>query len=341
MFTIVTEAREIKKANQAFRNQLLQAATSRVSHRVGYPSGSSDARIAVFRELSFYFALFEVENDSRWWNGFGVVMPDERRVLPLVVEVNVPYVGVDRRVSGVVLKDQAGSSYVAHRGKIGGGAKGVGKTLFWGTFGAEGLLINDKEWVLLLGRIGDPKLITNLATFIHRVDEIKRRARGWDADSETEGDEDATEPEPSYNQEFAGTKRYTMSQVIEARCTHGTVVRHLHEALKAGGWTRLGNDKARDLFALPTAGLTSVTFEVKTDTSTQSIYTGVGQLVMHARPKATKGRAVLVVPSTLSAEGETLLAAEGFEVLRYSWPDDTRVEFDGLDRLSARLGRRG
>jgi hypothetical protein len=129
---------------------------------------------------------------------------------------------------------------------------------------------------------------------------------------------------------------------MEAQCHHGTIVRQLRDALGRLGW-KAGNDRTRDLVARPSPKAAPVTFEVKTDTSSQSIFTGVGQLVVHARPSATGNAGVLVVPDDLPARTEKLLAAEGIAVLRYHWVDDERVAFDGLRRIasSARSRARG
>jgi 5-methylcytosine-specific restriction protein A len=94
-----------------------------VRHVVGFPGGSEEARVWVLRRHGFFWCQLAGDGHNRCWNGFGLVMPEEARVLPLVVEINVPWEGVNRRIGGVFLRGPRGEVYVGHRGRIGGGRK--------------------------------------------------------------------------------------------------------------------------------------------------------------------------------------------------------------------------
>lgn len=333
MLTPITDARQIRAATKAFRAQLAAAASKPVRHMVGFPSGSGLAKVWVLRRHGFFFCQFvEGDLENRCWNGFGLVMPEEARILPLVVEINVPWEGVNRAIGGVFLQGPRGEVYVGHRGKIGGGRKGVGKAAFWERYHQQAQPVLDDDSVIVLGKIGSPKLPADLATFVRTVDEIKRAATG------TADAHGAARDDLDFTPEFEGTKSVEVSKRIEAQCHHGTIVRQLRDALRQLGW-KAGNDRARDLVGRPSPKAAPVTFEVKTDTSSQSIFTGVGQLVLHARPSATGNAGVLVVPDDMPARMEKVLAAEGIVVLRYRWVSDDRVAFDGLGRLARQLAR--
>ncbi|MGE0790094.1 MAG: hypothetical protein AB7S26_30755 [Sandaracinaceae bacterium] len=334
MLTLVTGVRQVRAATKKFRAQLA-AVGNPVRHMVGHLGHSAETRVWVLRRHGFFWCPDDHEKLS--WNAFGLVMPEEARVLPIVVEVNVPWEGVDRRVGGVFLEGSRGEIYLGHRGKIGGGRKGVGKTAFWERYHQQRQEVLGDGPVVVLGRVGSAKLPTDIATFIRTVDEIKKIATG-----STKGRNLArsTDEDPiDFRPEFEGAKRVAVSRRIEAQCRHGTIVRQLRAALTQCGWTA-GNDRARDLVARPSPKAPAVTFEVKTDTSSQSIFTGVGQLVVHARPKATGKRGILVVPDDLTSGAEALLGAEGIGVLRYRWVDDEHVEFDGLDRITRKHPKR-
>ena len=64
------------------------------------------------------------------------------------------------------------------------------------------------------------------------------------------------------------------------KADHGLVVDALEAAVKHAG-QRGYNDGARDLFVLDERKRMSVLFEVKTDVTTTSIYTAVGQLLLN------------------------------------------------------------
>lgn len=330
---LIKDAKQVRAATKAFRAQLATAAGKPVRHWVGFPSGSGLVKVWVLRDHRFFFCQFvDGDLENRYWNGFGLVMPEEARILPLVVEVNVPREGVDRLIGGVFLQGPRGEVYVGHRGRIGGGRKGVGKAAFWARYHAQAQPVLDDDSVIVLGKLGSPRLPGDLATFVRTVDEIKRAATSSAAPSDDDGD-------LGFTPEFEGTKSVEMSGRIEAQCHHGTIVRQLRDALVHLGW-RAGNDRVRDLVGRPSPDARPVTFEVKTDTASQSIFTGVGQLVMHTRPIATGNAGVLVVPDDLSGDTEKLLATEGILVQRYRWLDDHRVAFDGLHRLSDRVAHR-
>jgi hypothetical protein len=65
----------------------------------------------------------------RFWNAFGTELK-ETGSQSIVVEVNPPLRRLDGRASGLFAKNSAGFTYLLHRGRVGGGAKGVGKNAF-------------------------------------------------------------------------------------------------------------------------------------------------------------------------------------------------------------------
>lgn len=333
MLTVITDARKVRAATKALRDQLRAAAEKPLKHTIGFPGGQAEGKVWVLREHGFFWcALGEGDPENRSWNGFGHVMPDERPILPLDVEVNVPWEGINRRVAGVFLEGPGGEVYLGHRGRIGGGRKGVGKSAFWSAYRDQARTVVDDDQtaeIVLLGRVGAPKLLTDLATFIHNVVRIKLEATGMDADGEHEPSGEVDIDPLAFSPEFEGTKSISITKTIEAQCHHGTIVRQLRDALVDLGW-KAGNDRARDLVGHPPDAAAPVTFEVKTDVSSQSIYAGVGQLVMHARPTSTGARAILVVPDDLTQAAELVLVGEGIAVLRYRWVDDRTIDFAKL-----------
>jgi hypothetical protein len=173
MLTLITEARHVRKATKQFRAQLAAAAGEQVRHVVGFPGGSEVARVWVLRRHGFFWCQLAGDGHNRCWNGFGLVMPEEARVLPLVVEINVPWEGVNRSIGAVFLQGPRGEVYVGHRGRVGGGRKGVGKAAFWERYHHQAQPVLDDDSVIVLGKIGSPKLPADIATFIRTVDEIK------------------------------------------------------------------------------------------------------------------------------------------------------------------------
>jgi 5-methylcytosine-specific restriction protein A len=68
----------------------------------------------------------DVIGKSRYWNAFGTRNPKQNKMVPIGCEINFPLFGIDRRVSGGVAEDETGRLSLVHRGRIGGGRKGIG-----------------------------------------------------------------------------------------------------------------------------------------------------------------------------------------------------------------------
>lgn len=94
-------------------------------HSSGEGGGSDVYTIHWCAALKMW-ALFQ-ELDNRYWNCFGIARPDPEKALQITVEVNPPLEGMDRKVGGAFARDpHAGDIYFVHRGRIGGGQKGIG-----------------------------------------------------------------------------------------------------------------------------------------------------------------------------------------------------------------------
>lgn len=328
--TIITNAKEIRAAMRQLRAQLKAAAEPRRTHEIGFPGGRDTAGLYVLRAHGIWLSSIG-DAPNRYWNGFGHVMPEERGTLPLDVEINVPREGIHRNIGAVFLRGPRGRVLLAHRGRIGGGAKGVGAEAFWGRYDDQAVEVDDGDRasrVVVLGSLGDRRLLDSIADFVMTVAEVKAAVRADKADGADKATTKAPRRAPSrevFVPEFEGTAMRRAS-AAEAVWHHGAVVRHLEAAVKAAGFgTR--NDKHRDLVAGRRGR--EIVFEVKTEATPQSVYTGVGQLVFGA-PRRRRGQtAALVLPEPLPRGLKARLRPEAIEVIGYRWVEE-RVAFTGL-----------
>ena len=105
----------------------------------------------------------------------------------------------------------------------------------------------------------------------------------------------------SFSPESPGDRvSYTILNPIRATRVHAIVVNALSRELEHSGH-RVANDQTRDLAILSHNGRAEVLFEVKTDNSMFSIYSGVGQLLLHGATQNPEPRRVLVLPRAVNA----------------------------------------
>lgn len=319
-FRIVRDADAIEEHVTALRERLTHRASWRGQHWVGFPGGRDEFDVAWHSRHELFTAFQDLANRS--WNALGTTEPGTRNTLPLIVEINFPWEGLDRRIGGVFLESaDSGDIAIAHRGSIGGGRKGVGKTAFFDHF--RGTVVDAEDGdrftpVAVVASLSSRELLPAIATFVREVDRIKNLV--------VNGDEVEV---PSFTPEFEGTKQYQRAAsdiVYEAR--HGTVVEALAAELGSMGH-EVANDRERDLYV--PRGRTQVKhlFEVKTVVSTTAIYTAVGQLLVNGRARDGRTNLHLVLPLEPTQRFRTALAKLQISPVVYDW-NGGEPTFSGL-----------
>ncbi len=176
---LVSDKKTVARAMKAARSQLLEVATERRRQKIGFHGGSDVYTIHWCAVLKMW-VLFQ-ELDNRYWNCFGIARPDPEKSLQITVEVNPPLEGMDRKVGGAFARDpHTGDIYFVHRGRIGGGQKGIGAQLFWSRF-RGGVVMrepdpDDTSRVVVVGKVGAPEFTRDVAGFVHEVGRIKAAA---------------------------------------------------------------------------------------------------------------------------------------------------------------------
>lgn len=245
--------------------------------------------------------------------------------------------------------DEGGRIYLIHRGKVGGGKKGVGKSAFlrWYTGESEtkageqslhgGELIemmdgNKVTPVIVIGGLEEPRLLDRLTQFVLCAKEFRQLASTGKL--RQQGKKPAvkagrTDDSPGLpGGEFAGTKQYTQKRNVVAQCDHGLVVNHLLHLLREEGHVAR-RDLLRDAYILKGERVTHL-FEVKTASNTTSLYAAVGQLLWHGGG-GRANRLVCVLPHGVDDEVTQRLKALSIRVVVYDWAANNKPEFQGLD----------
>jgi 5-methylcytosine-specific restriction protein A len=124
----------------------------------------------------FWVGLADSRN--RYWNALGIGNPfrDDHSI---VAEINPPKEGINRRISGAFVRDQNGRVYLAHRGRVGGGRKGIGKRAFLSWYEGSIEWIEDGDRVnemIVVGALDDPQFVEKLGAFAKIVSIFKEEA---------------------------------------------------------------------------------------------------------------------------------------------------------------------
>lgn len=286
---------------------------------------SSAARMVTWHpDVGFWSLLDRNETDNRFWCCYGVENPSNVRRLDIAVEVNPPHQGTSLKFGGAFARDDQGRTHLCHTGKIGGGRPDIGKSAFFEHYRGKLSKMSYAGGVAAvvdLGPVDSIRLPQRLSRFVREVLRVKDAARATESPRASPGAaQRGNDKHPAmFRPEFSGKRRaYTRGGTTEATADHGLVVDALVAAVEQLELTP-HNDQQRDLLVTDYTNDRETLFEVKTDVSTTSIYTAVGQLLLNGRAVRDDTRLVLVVPDTPTDQTRDALCAISIDVLEYAW----------------------
>jgi hypothetical protein len=329
MLSIIEDGSEIKRCQGKFEQAFKRVWDKKVygfAGHMGKASYDERNRFNWSGELGMW-GIFEKIVGSRYWNAFGLEEPKEGALRSILTEINFPLKGVDHRVAGVFAKDESGKIFVCHSGRIGGGRPGIGKELFKDNYWGKKVMVSDgerEEEYALIGDVNSSRFPYQVREFILAVDKIKKMGTGEIKKIEPK-------EKSGFTPEFSGKRRFKLNKEIVSDSDHGYVVGELARLLEAKNLT-IGNDRNRDLYILDKKGNILTLFEVKTDTQTGSLYSGVGQLLLNSFLREKRPKLVLVIPEQMDHNIEEGLRGMGIECLTYQL-ETKGVSFDKHERF--------
>lgn len=314
MYETISDFNRNKQLQKKFKDKFRIVANQKVRSLMGFQGGSFTNAAYYSKELEVWMAnTIGVDGngeDNRYWNAFGTSYPEKDKNASIVCEINIPLEGINRRIAAGFAENESGDVVLFHRGKIGGGRKGIGKQLFLDNYRGvleeivDGDQINE---VAIIGNLDSVELAYQIAIFVEEIERIKNLVSVK---------ESLPDFDYAFNEEFVGSKIMSPRAATEAKCNHGRVVKQLAVELEELGYN-VANDRNKDLFIYEESGAISAIFEIKPDTSNSSIYSGIGQLVIYSI--GTKAKQVLVIPDELDKKVKKKLKKVGIEVLVFEW----------------------
>lgn len=331
MIHVVENEPAIRKYQRQFSHSLKACADEVIPVELGHPGASVPAKVSWSERLGIWFFSQKIAG-RRYWNAFGIGRPEGGVHIPIVCEINFPLCGIDRRTGGAFAEDGAGRVFVIHRGKLGGGKRGVGKGLFenryrgvWKTMSDGG----EEAPLAVAGVLNSPRFARQIAQFVRKVALIKESATARSAQTEL------TFNEPSIHEELIGNRYPSQAPGTGNECDHGLVVQDLSEALRKAG-LRTENDGFRDLLAVSPGGRILATFQVLTETSLARTLAGAMQLLLNGLSLPDDPLLFLLLPRDPDESLRKKLEQLNIHLLVYHWQGD-RALFPGLGACLHRI----
>jgi hypothetical protein len=327
MLKAIVDEVAIRRCQRQLAQGMRASLTDRYAVRLGHPGASVPARVSWAEKLGIWFCFRKAGGDC-YGNAFGIRKPGGHASLSITCEINVPLRGVDRRFGGVFAEDGEGRIFLAHRGRIGGGRKGVGKTLFERYFRGIWTSLDDgdgRSTVAVVGMLRSPRLSRQVGQFVRRVDRIKRQAHLLAA-RQIEIFEDMAAGE-----EFTGRGVDAAPPDLQGLSDYGIVLQDLADALARHG-RRVRSDSRRDLAVVDATGRVTALFQVSADSSEAGFSTAMARLLVDGADAPHGPALILLLPGVPPGELADRLARLGIAVAAYAWDGDTAV-FPGIEDL--------
>ena len=310
MIKVVSENKlKIKLQNQ-FVRELKAVCTNKINCIVGFPGGSR--RMNVYYSKNFNFWFTSENHKTRYWNAFGFGKPDSLKNNSITVEINIPHKPINRNVGGTFGVENEKEYAVLHRGKIGGGRIGIGKSLFFAEYRDNPIVVNDdgkENEFCLIGLLGSKLLPRQISNFVSEVHRIKNLPRGSVSNIPKIG-------ELTFVKEKSGTSIVNGKQKRIINRTHGIVVNELARQLELNGY-QIGKDGNRDLYIHNRNKIVTL-FEIKRSSSTSDLYSAVGQLLLY-NMLSRRAKMIAVLPSKLDKNVEKRLLELQIHIMYYKW----------------------
>ena len=327
MLKVIIDEAAIKRCQRQFVRSFKPVMAATIPVKLGHPGASEKAKVAWSESLGIWSFSRKIAG-SRYWNGFGIGRPEGGAAIAITCEINFPLCGVDRRTGGAFAQDRAGRLFVVHRGKLGGGRKGIGKSLFENHYRGVWEVMDDggeETPVAVIGILQSPRFARQIAEFVRKIARIKETAAARSSQAEL------TFGELRLREELIGARYREQERETGAECDHGLIVRDLAETLRRAG-LRAGNDGNQDLVVMNRAGRIRAVFQVRTETTLPDLHAGATQLLLNGLSLPDNPLLILILPRPPEVALRDKLKRLNIDILIYDWQEE-RALFPGLAPL--------
>ena len=294
MLKITDDQKAIKKYARQFVKSFKPFIDEQIKVKLGHQGASFPAKVLWSKKLGIWIFSHTIK-ETRYWNIFGVGKPQQGALLSITAEINFPWTGIDRKTGGAFARDYGGNIFVIHRGKIGGGKKGVGKSLFEHNYRGIWSYMEDGDsltQMAVIGALNSPRFALQIAQFVKKIELMKSAAI---QSSQTE----FIFPGKSFREDLVGSLPSSAEPDINAECDRDLIISRLATLLQRWKF-KTGNDDQYELFLIdPINNRVSHILEVLTDCREKNILAAAGKLFLLAANEDDNPLLFLVVPEDM------------------------------------------
>ncbi|PKN51673.1 MAG: hypothetical protein CVU55_10555 [Deltaproteobacteria bacterium HGW-Deltaproteobacteria-13] len=327
MLKVITAQPAIKKYAGQFNKKFKPFVDEEIKVKLGHQGAGFPAKVSWSKKLGVW-KFSRAVKEVRYWNAFGVEKPGPPGVLSIASEINFPWAQIDRKTGGAFAEDAWGNIFVIHRGKIGGGKKGIGKSLFEHNYRGVWSFMEDGDSISQVAVIGDLKserFALQAAQFVKKIEMLKSAVA-------TSTQTEINFSEITFREDLIGSTTPSPEDEIVSACDRELVISELAAMLQKQK-IKIGNDTESELFTVNVSeNRISHIFEVLTDTKENSLFAAVGKLLMQTSDAALKPHPVLVMPKDTRNHYADELQRNNISVIGFQWQEEKAV-FSGLEKI--------
>jgi hypothetical protein len=327
MLRVVEDEKLIRKYERQFVRSFKPFADETVRVRPGHQGASFPAKVSWSKRLGIWSLSRPVEG-IRYGNAFGTGKPRADSHLAITAEINFPWSGIDRKTGAAFASDEWGRVYVVHRGKIGGGKKGIGKSLFEENYRGLWAWMEDGDaltQVAVIGALQSPRFALQAALFVRKIGRLKSAVTFSLQTS-------LNFSEVAFREEFLGDPPSSAADDLAESCDHDVMLSHLAALFHRWNY-KTGNDADHDLFFMePDRDGSAYLLGGPTGTARKSILAAAAELLIQKTAAFSQSRLVLLIPEDQLNQYAQPLERIGITALAYRL-DKERIIFPDLGKL--------
>lgn len=297
MLKVIEDEKLIARYARQFAAAFRPYADEKIRVKLGHQGASFSAKVSWSKKLGIWIYSHSAKN-IRYWNAFGLGKPQASGHLPITAEINFPLTGIDRKTGGAFARDAWNRIYVIHRGKIGGGKKGIGKTLFEENYRGNWAWMEDGDSlaeVAVIGALQSPRFALQAAQFVRKIEKLKSAAS---FSSQTS----LNFSEAAFHEELVGSLPSLPPDNIADACDHDLIVSQL--AAQLHRWKfKVGNDENMELFVTkPASDGVSHLIAVCADTHEKAVMVAAAKLLLQKAVQEDHPSVILLLPEDRSEQ---------------------------------------